>query len=237
MQLSGVFFECYCACPRVCLWSHKEIHNFPRPGGSWVPGTFEKHIRKSCSLPGRRVDWKKEGMESVEFLVTPQNECEGCKRLEEEVHVLQQKDRWRDFLVLAGELVSRLFEDDIYYGLKRLEGEEHSAMKGLSCWDDVATALKPLTRPRSFTPDKVERAKVIQKLIQKIAQERFGLNPEEWESVRKLKNDRNDEFHCDMEDEVLLAEVDSMKDCVKNLSKVATDALKTIIQKKRDECV
>jgi hypothetical protein len=173
--------------------AHKEMHNFPPPDGSWAPETFEKHTRESGSLTGRHVDWKKEGIKSVEFLVTPQKECEGCKRLEEKVHVLEEKDRWREFLVVAGEAISRLLSDQLFPCLCETEDP---LMEGFECWKDVGKVLR-VSKEKHYRAvhSKLERSVRLQDLVYKVVKDKFGMTKEMWDVIQELKDDRNRTYH------------------------------------------
>jgi hypothetical protein len=148
-----------------------------------VPETLEKHTRESGSLVGRRVDWNKEGIERVEFLITPMKECEGCKRLEEKVRVLEEKDSWRDFLVLAGEAISRLLLNHLF---PNLFGTEDVLMKGLNCWKDVGKVLR-VSKEKHYRGAcaEVERSERLQDLVYTVVEKKFGMTKEMWDAIQE----------------------------------------------------
>lgn len=173
-----------------------------------------------------------------------QMECEGCKKLKETLHLQEgkiqsleeyielqkKKQTYNDFLVVAGEFISCVYEDDV---LRSLIHIKNPAVEGVKCWDDVAKRLKPLRHRANYSADEVRNAEWLQDMIYEVVGDLFLLSREQWNAVRQLKNSRNDEFHSSMQDGKLLDEVNDLIGKVEDLSATTREALQAIIARKR----
>jgi hypothetical protein len=166
-----------------------------------------------------------------------QMECEGCKKLKEKLQSLEKdveslikKETYYDFLVVAGEFISHVYDDDVLCSLIRIKDP---VVEGVKCWDDVAKRLRPLRYRANYKDDEVCNAECLQDMIYEVVWDLFRLSREHWNAIRQLKNSRNDEIHSSMEDEMLLDKVDDLTEKVEDLSETTREALQAIIACKR----
>jgi hypothetical protein len=114
-------------------------------------------------------------------------------RLERTIVRLERMFVESEFLVVAGEVISRLLSDVLF---PRLCKTQDPLMEGLNCWRDVGKVLR-VSREWHYRGDRaeVERSAGLQDLVYKVVKDEFGMTKKMWDVIEELKGDRNRTYH------------------------------------------